>query len=862
VDSLSDVPRRDNPGTRTERADHPASAWSQHSAALSAWFYKHFVNRHDCFGRYIAVERRTDPDLTACTDKDGLTLAVLQKHFQGASTGDLVGLHSTLYTEAGCTSRWLGLDFDRHDEKTDPEVIWKFAHGRYELLKALGFQPLLFDSNGKGGCHLVVLFDAPTPTERVFRFGKWLVKGWKESGLDDEPETFPKQPAIGPDGFGNWLRLPGRHHTRDHYTRVWDGVTWLDGLSAIKAILKTTGMPASKIPAEALKAEKPKAAKRTKPPRNLCEDAELAREALQFVGHMASDYRQWLEVGMALTPLGNDGLALWDDWSREDPEKYREGACERKWRSFRRNGTGGIALGTLFHHAKANGWKPPARPSIDRNGKHEPTGAGKPGAGGKAAQGEDKRDADGGPDQDAVFANFYEREISVGPEKTMTVQVALRAAELDRDLGAIAPGWPKRVGEDLFVPDSDHKPTYLDSPPRLFAWIDGRAQTAWTKGVKFITQERYHEHLRMSAEQYEAIETVPHFPPLPRVYYMHPPVGRGDGKRLNEFLDFFSPDTGADRELIRAMLITPFWGGGCGQRPAFLVTGPDRDSGQGRGVGKTTLADVISAEILGGFVAVSADDEMDRVKTRLLSDTGLQARIGRLGNVKMFKMSWSDLEDLITAPVISGHRMYKGEGRRPNFLVWFVTLNGASLSKDMAQRAIPVKLKRPAFDPGWEARVRSFAREHRWEIIADVRARLEDDRGLVTPVTRWAAWERDVLAQTDKLKECQDLIILRQETIDEDNSDRCLVADHFARKLRELGEVPETACVLIPSQWAAEWLSEVTRKKYATNTASAFIGRLGIDQLTNSRTEGVRGWIWRGSQATCDLKPKDLTVRV
>ena len=41
-------------------------------------------------------------------------------------------------------------------------------------------------------------------------------------------EAFPKQPSVPADGF-NWLRLVGRHHTRDVWASVFDGSIWLTG---------------------------------------------------------------------------------------------------------------------------------------------------------------------------------------------------------------------------------------------------------------------------------------------------------------------------------------------------------------------------------------------------------------------------------------------------------------------------------------------------------------------------------------------------------------------------------------------------------------------------------------------------------
>jgi hypothetical protein len=101
----------------------------------------------------------------------------------------------------------------------------------------------------------------------------------------------------------------------------------------------------------------------------------------------------------------------------------------------------------------------------------------------------------------------------------------------------------------------------------------------------------------------------------------------------------------------------------------------------------------------------------------------------------------------------------------------------------MAQRSVIIKLARPRYRATWEQEVRDYARQHRWEIIADVRDRLQGEQHPVTPRTRWATWESEVLAHMDKLAECQEIIAKRQETVDDDNSDRVLVAAHFGQRL-------------------------------------------------------------------------------
>jgi hypothetical protein len=53
-------------------------------------------------------------------------------------------------------------------------------------------------------------------------------------------EQFPKQASV-KGGWGNWLRLPGRHHTREHWARAFDGTRWLDATRTPKHILTFGG---------------------------------------------------------------------------------------------------------------------------------------------------------------------------------------------------------------------------------------------------------------------------------------------------------------------------------------------------------------------------------------------------------------------------------------------------------------------------------------------------------------------------------------------------------------------------------------------------------------------------------------------
>jgi hypothetical protein len=460
-----------------------------------------------------------------------------------------------------------------------------------------------------------------------------------------------------------------------------------------------------------------------------------------------------------------------------------------------------------------------------------------------------------------VFRNFHWAEKEVkgddGEVKAENVREPLRSSEIAAELNAAAGDWPKRIGEDLFVQTADFRPVSLSSAARLFAWIDHAAPVDWTKGSRFITQERFYEWLSMSVEQFDSIETLPHFLPLPRTYYMHPALPKPTGA-LDRLLDFFAPLTAVDRELIKAFIMTPLWGGQPGSRPAFLVTGPDRDEHQGRGIGKTTLIQIMADEIFGGAFKARQSKDFDDMVTRLLSREARQKRIALLDNVKTFNFSWGDMEDLITSSVISGRQLYVGDGTRPNYLVWAITLNGASLSKDMAQRVIPIKLARPTFKAEWESSIRTFAREHRAEILADVGDHLRHACVSITPATRWAAWEADVLAATIDPAATQQVIVERQGDVDAGNSDRDIVQDYFARKIRAAGHNPDTTAVRFNAQTATQWSNEAMNRKEDATRVGGFLRGLNIPELTPKSSHGVRSWTWRGTSADRDLAPFDI----
>jgi hypothetical protein len=325
------------------------------------------------------------------------------------------------------------------------------------------------------------------------------------------------------------------------------------------------------------------------------------------------------------------------------------------------------------------------------------------------------------PLKDTGFCNFRMvggSDDDGGEQIAVGLDIATIAANLWEKTG----GWPKRVGSHLFCQGEDGLPLWFDGnkpATKLFAWIDGQWKVNWKAGADKVSQERFYAHLQMKAEAFQAVEVVPHWPPLPEFYYMCPELPESDGSRLESLLDRFAPATHLDRELMKAFVLTQLWGGPPRARPAWAVIGPKTDKvGNGRGVGKSILIELLSG-LVGGFLSFSTHDNIKEIKTRLLSPEARNLRVALLDNVKTHRFSWDDLEAMITAPVISGHELYQGEGRRPNTLIWAITMNGGKMSKDMAQRVMIIRVKRPSYDKDWEEETRLFIQQHRWEIIAD-----------------------------------------------------------------------------------------------------------------------------------------------
>ena len=207
--------------------------------------------------------------------------------------------------------------------------------------------------------------------------------------------------------------------------------------------------------------------------------------------------------------------------------------------------------------------------------------------------------------------------------------------------------------------------------------------------------DQFFERLLDQDEQYSWATAHPHFPPVPDVYYLTTPPAAKESGKLDELLDRFCPETPEDRELIRALVLTLYWGGPAGQRPQFVVVAdPAKEKQAGRGTGKTVLVELL-AHLAGGCIDLQLGVSYDRQVSNLLSPSSWQRRVVFIDNLKTLHFSNGAVESYITRSEITGHRLHQGFAVRPNLLTWVVTVNGASFSTDMARRSVVIRLKRP-----------------------------------------------------------------------------------------------------------------------------------------------------------------------
>lgn len=468
--------------------------------------------------------------------------------------------------------------------------------------------------------------------------------------------------------------------------------------------------------------------------------------------------------------------------------------------------------------------------------------------------------------QAVEIRNFTEEESDNGQNgKPKIIRVPRTMPEIIAEIKQRTGDWPRRIDNMLFVDDPEYGISFFDRRTKaaLFGWLRRHFEVRWAGGGCFVGADELFAEIERTATCYSAVELMPHEPPIEGIYYRHEQVGHGSGIHLKQLLARFRPETTADRDLILAALLTVFWGGPAGTRPVFVITSTD-----GRGAGKSTLVKMTS-QLCGGHISVSAGEDIATMKTRLLTPTAREKRIAFLDNVKTMRLSWAELEALVTETVISGRQNYVGEAQRPNLLSWFLTINGASMAPDMAQRSIIIRLAKGECVGAWEEETAKYINEHRSQIIADIVSLLKTPRELpeTFQFSRWATWERNVLSRVSDPVDAQKQYLERQGVADYENDEAAIVEEFFWHQLAKFEYSPDHAYVNLPSEYAAAWYCRATKERLKVPQACRKLVQMieegQIKRLEpNSCKKFGRGFIWTGEKVTGPVLPNlDYGIR-
>lgn len=434
---------------------------------------------------------------------------------------------------------------------------------------------------------------------------------------------------------------------------------------------------------------------------------------------------------------------------------------------------------------------------------------------------------------------------SNNPEKVWDKE-PLAVPEIAANLLKITDGWPKACDGVLFVKGEDGEIRRLIESNGLFGWIGKKSPAEFSGGEGLVNKKEFFCELPHHVESFIDTEEWPHFPPRPNYYYSRT-YSPGEGTFLNQFLDFFSPATVFDRQLIIAFIATTFWGGSPGRRVAFGI-----DSVSGTGAGKSELAKRVSGLTGGCYEFDAADIKEETIRKALMN--GQRHRVALLDNIKESCLSSATVESLITSSAVGGHRLNVGYGSRPNTITWVMTMNGMSLSRDLAQRTVVIKLSEPKRSGTWDDDVDRFIAEHRDDVIADVAGFFARQGVTLERFTRWASWEREILAKLDNPPALQKIIDSRAGEADEDKKTASSFREYAEERLRDLGYDTDDNVIHIPTQVATDWLMESSGKEFSKRSANAAIknlidgGSLRNINLNPCRSNG-RGWIWNSGHS-------------
>jgi hypothetical protein len=213
--------------------------WGKNALKLAKWGLAIFNDSQEVVAPFASRVDAPSPavEQVAVVENKQPTslLKALTAHFRGHSQADLLALRPV--SGAG-TCRWVAVKYSESlREPVGPQEARVTARAALRSAKALGLDTLLLDTDGRGGCWVLVILPQPVPVKQARILADWLAGDHQALGVDETACPFPGCLT----GSNESILLPGRHPDRDYWTRVWDGERWLEGAAAIEKILACQG---------------------------------------------------------------------------------------------------------------------------------------------------------------------------------------------------------------------------------------------------------------------------------------------------------------------------------------------------------------------------------------------------------------------------------------------------------------------------------------------------------------------------------------------------------------------------------------------------------------------------------------------
>lgn len=450
------------------------------------------------------------------------------------------------------------------------------------------------------------------------------------------------------------------------------------------------------------------------------------------------------------------------------------------------------------------------------------------------------------------------------------VKVGRYAYDIADDLlKMVYPIHMRRIGAEVIAIDDITGETWsLPKAAQLFGWAASRdVFVLWSEGVGKVLRQDFVHYLAAVLPEISGVSAMPHEPPIAGIHYVKCRThGDAYSGKLDELIKFWTPHTDMDRSLMKAALCTPFWGGRPGGRPSLCIESEAGIQDDGRGIGKSQFMFAVSNLAAGfhdGHVEGSLNKDISDLKTCLFTD-GLKKSVVAFDNCKTSKLSNADLESMITAPTISGRKLYVGGASIPNHFTYMFTMNDGSLSADMASRSVRVVLKRaPAVRGDWQAKLDNFIDANRAALVSDCIWTLRQPEQAVDKCIRFAPWHMGVLSKIDPSRAMSDLLLGRQGAANADKEESGDLADIIRvmigryRHQAGTGSVrqanPETTPFLVLRSVMADWLRSRVDRSAADHRITHMLTRARVPELRGTVIRrGSRYWYWRPATTSVD----------